>query len=98
MPTIAQLKRRRKAIELKNKALRERNAARRALFNAQKDKEDLRQEIKTLKNPRTVAFKKNLKRGITTGGRTTLKFLDDLTRPVPVRKRTVKKTKKRKRR
>lgn len=48
------------------------------------------QEIKALKNPRTVAFKRNLRRGLTTGGKGILDYLDKVTRPVPVKRAPVR--------
>ena len=85
MATIEQIRKRKKLLEMKNKALRQRNAAKRALFEARKEKERLRQEVKTLRNPRTVAFQQNLKRGLMSGGKGIMNYLDQVTRPVPVR-------------
>ena len=75
---------------MKNKALRQRNAAKRFLFEAQRERERLRQEIKTLRNPRTVVFKQNLKRGLITGGKGVLDYLDKVTRPVPVKRAPIR--------
>ncbi len=55
----------------------------------------LEREIRDLKNPKSVAFRKNLKSGLIKGGRATLKYLDDLTRPVPMRRAPTKKKKRR---
>ncbi len=57
----------------------------------QRERKELMKEIAALKNPRSTAFRKNVKRGLIKGGRSTLKYLDDITRPVPMRKRRRKK-------
>lgn len=55
-----------------------------------KQKQSLMREVKDLKNPRTSAFKSNLKKGLKTGGKSTLHFLDVITRPQLVSKVTKK--------
>lgn len=64
----------------------------------QRERNNLRKEIKSLRNPNTHMFKKNLKIGLIRGGKETLKFLDNITRPVPVKRKPMKKKTKQKRR
>ena len=51
------------------KQLKKQKAVLQAREEARKERVRLMQEIKALRNPRTVAFKQNLKRGLVTGGR-----------------------------
>ena len=84
MPTIAQLKRERDKLKAKL-------ASQKKDFpKLQRERNQLMQEIKALKNPKSTTFKKFLKKSLIKGGRVTLKYLDDITRPVPQRKRKKK--------
>ena len=71
-------------------------------FRIEQERNRLQKEIKALKNPKTAIFKKNLKKGLIYGGRKTLKFLDDITKPTilrqPVRKKPVRRKSPKKRR
>ena len=82
--TLQQLKRRRDL-------LRARDQSRKDFRKIQIERSKLKKEIRELRNPSTTAFKKNLKKGIIIGGRSTLNYLDNLTRPVPVRRGQQKK-------
>ncbi len=81
MATLEQLKRRRSI-------LKARDEARRDMKKIGLERKKLKKEITELKNPRTTAFRKNLKHGLVHGGKGTLQFLDYITRPVPIKKRT----------
>jgi|TARA_Y100000310_G_scaffold97876_1_gene95547 hypothetical protein len=54
-------------------------------------RESLEKELRELKNPGTTAFKKNLRRGLITGGKKTLRFLDEITRPEVQNSRRIRK-------
>jgi len=73
--------------ELRRERERLRNyaKARREIAGIQREKNKLQREIKDMKNPRTARFKQLLRRGVNSGGRATMSFLDRLTRPTPVR-------------
>ncbi len=83
MATLEELKRRRDVLQARDQSRRE-------IKKIGEDRKRLQREIKDLKNPRTTAFKKMLSKGVMAGGRGTLKLLDDLTRPTPVRRKTTK--------
>ena len=80
MTTLEELQRQKRRLQIK----REHQGA---ISRIQREKQQLKKEIKELKNPATQAFKRNVSRGLRTGGRATLNWLDRATRPVPVRKR-----------
>ena len=86
MATLEELKRRRDVLQARDQSRRE-------IKKIGEDRKKLQREIKDLKNPRTTAFKKMLSKGVMAGGRGTLKLLDDLTRPTPVRRKSPKKRK-----
>jgi len=110
MTTLQELQKQRDLLRRKRQTELE---SKRDMLRIQREREELKREIRDLKNPRTSAFKRNLGRGIRTGGRATLRFLDRITeptpaqrmahlrktRPKPVKRRTVKRrTVKRRRR
>ena len=66
------------------------------LMKIQRERDMLKKQIKELQNPNTERFKRNLSRGLLKGGRATFRFLDNITRPAPIR-RPMKKSVKRKR-
>ena len=78
-----QLKKQRNLLLGKKKALQQRDCIAR-------EKKQLEKEIKELRNPRSSAFRSNLKRGLAGGAKYTGKkvwsFLDEITRPAPIRK------------
>lgn len=89
MATLQELERRRDVLRAKAEAKRE-------IKQAGRDRKKLQKEIKDLKNPRTTIFKKNLKKGLIFGGKKTLQFLDDITKPTVIRKPVKRKSPKRK--
>jgi len=90
MATLEELRRRKAQLLAKEQI-------RRDFMNIQRERDMLKKEIKELKNPRTERFKRNLSKGLSIGGRATFRFLDNITRPAPIR-RPMKKSVKRKRR
>ena len=78
-PTLAQLQAQRNALVAKASALKK-------VEMVSQENKKLQKEIRELKNPGTTAFKKNIKSGMIKGGRATLRYLDDITRPVPMRR------------
>ena len=89
MATLEELKRRKDVLQARAEARRE-------MEQVARDRKKLQKEIKDLRNPRTTAFRKMLKKGVMAGGRGTLKLLDDLTRPTILRKPAKRKPVKRK--
>lgn len=77
---------------LKLKLINQKNTM---LVDEKRKRMELEQELKSLKNPHSQAFKSNLQRGLLFGGRKTLQFLDKITRPEPVRRSPSRKIKRR---
>ncbi len=80
MATLEELKKQRRSLQI-------RRDHEKAISQIQREKQQLTKEIKELRNPATQTFKRNVGRGLVTGGRATLRWLDRVTRPVPVRQR-----------
>lgn len=77
MVTLEELKR-------ENAKLRARESSRQDMRRIQRERQQLVEENKDLRNPRSTAFKKNLGRAIRRGGSATLRFIDKQTRPIPI--------------
>lgn len=88
MTTLKQLKRQRDMFRARRESQKE-------IAKIGRERKDLQREIKALKNPKSASFKKNLKRGLRIGAKSTLRLFDDLTRPVPNRRPVKKKRRKR---
>jgi|TARA_Y100000310_G_scaffold312242_1_gene359355 hypothetical protein len=66
--------------------------ARREIAQIGRERNQLKKEVRDLRNPKTAVFKRNLSSGLRAGGRATFRFLDRITEPAPVRRRTIKKS------
>ncbi len=83
MATLQELQRRRDVLQARAESKRE-------IEQVGRERKKLQEEIKALKNPRTAAFKKNLRKGLILGGRGALKFLDEITRPTVIKRKPAK--------
>ena len=80
MPTLQELKKEveklRKENERKSRVIRTKQESGSDLRRIQEERKRLESEIKSLRNPRSAAFKKNLKKGLMKGGRGLMNFLE----------------------
>jgi hypothetical protein len=72
--TLEELKR-------ENQRLKNRVQSQREIEEIGRERQRLMQENMELRNPKTTAFKKNILRGLKSGGKVTMGFLDSITKP-----------------
>ena len=86
MTTLQQLRREKAKLQAKLSSQRD-------YVKIQSERNALKKEIKAMKNPGSTRFKKFLRKNLISAGRSTLKIIDDTTRPVPMRRKPMKKRK-----